>query len=300
MVSVGAPPVDTLEVNHESVSDSSPDEDGSTMATGVSLSSYHTNVGGDRMIDCESITEVLEQLADDPRIDERYIRCIDPTDNLGAVLLLGVVHDHPASEYRVRRVLEHLQPDILALELPPLAVSLFSLYADDPEVPPQLGGEMSTAIQGSDADVIGIDAPNWRYLKLLFNRWRTGSVGSDVGRPLLRDIVRSSVHSIVTLIGAYIGSITPYRLRLYSPIRYEISPFDPAEDQAHHEGSHIEKREAFLNAIEMPPVINIIDELREEAMIDRLNELRRTGTLVGVIGMEHLAPVHTGLSQGHD
>ena len=102
------------------------------------------------MFDC---TRVADELAasEDPRLDEEYLRCLPGTDRHGPVLLVGVVHDHPASIARVVRMVETFPPDTLALELPPLAMPLFRRYAADSQQPPRLGGEMSAAIQSTDA-----------------------------------------------------------------------------------------------------------------------------------------------------
>lgn len=248
------------------------------------------------MIDCTAVNDALVETSD-PRLDRRYIWCHEGTADLGSVLLVGVVHDHPASEYRVRRVLELGSPDILALELPPLAVELFRLYARDPEVPPQLGGEMSIAIQGTDASVVGIDAPNRQYLSLLVKRWLTRSIPTDLLLPTLKDFLLSSTHAVTARLGASVGSFMPAPPRLYDPIRYECSQFDPADSQASHEADHLSMRESFVNAVKLPPSLVLIDDLREESMIQRIRQLRRNGDIMVVLGMEHLDSVNTGITQ---
>ena len=54
------------------------------------------------------------------------------TDGLGSVLLVGVIHEYPASVSRLARLLETFTRGYLALELPPLAVSLFRTYGISP------------------------------------------------------------------------------------------------------------------------------------------------------------------------
>jgi len=77
-----------------------------------------------------------------------------------------VLHDHPASTYRVRTLIGRVDPAVLALELPPLALPLYDQYATDERTPPTLGGEMSAAIQAADADrVAGIDGPTPGFLR---------------------------------------------------------------------------------------------------------------------------------------
>lgn len=233
---------------------------------------------------------------DDPRIDGSLLRCVPATDRLGSVLLVGVVHDHPASIFRVTRVVEAVSPDVLAVELPPLATPLFQLYGSDRHVPPRLGGEMSAAIQAAaGAKTVGIDAPNLAYLKLLFRSLYAERVSIDVGRSVLRDLVSSSAHAIACRLGAVIGAVTPLRLRLYSPISYDSSLLDSPAAQAEHETRHLTQRQSFLRAIETPLPIELVDTAREGGMVIRLTDLRESGDIVAVVGMEHLDRVYTQL-----
>jgi hypothetical protein len=39
-----------------------------------------------------------------------------------------------------------------------------------------------------------------------------------------------------------------------------------------------------------------VDDVREESMVAELAALRRRGDVVAVVGMEHLDPVHAGLT----
>ncbi|MFC6768739.1 hypothetical protein ACFQE6_28125, partial [Natrinema soli] len=64
---------------------------------------------------------------DDPRITPQFCRRLP--DSTGDLVLLGVVHDHPASIARVERVLQRVEPETLALELPPVAMPLYRIYA---------------------------------------------------------------------------------------------------------------------------------------------------------------------------
>ncbi len=102
----------------------------------------------------------------DPRLDPNYVRTVSSGSD-APVTLVGVVHDHPASVARVRSTVETTEHATLALELPPLALPLFEEYADDARTPPAFGGEMSAAIQASDARAVGIDGPSRRFLRTL-------------------------------------------------------------------------------------------------------------------------------------
>jgi pheromone shutdown protein TraB len=250
------------------------------------------------MFECADLTSDPDERLRDPRIDDRFIRCLPATGSLGSVLLVGVVHDHPASVFRVTRLLEAISSDALAVELPPLAVPLFRLYGRDPYVPPRLGGEMSAAIQAAkDASIVGIDAPNREYLRSLARRLFGSRPETGVVRTVLRDLASSFAHAAACRIGAFVGAITPVRLRLYSHIEYDCSLLDSPAVQASHEERHLDQRQAFLRAIEVPEATRLIDTAREDGMVDRLHELRSTGDVVAVVGMEHLDGVYAGLAE---
>ena len=74
---------------------------------------------------------------DDPRLNDAYLRVCPGGPEEGTVVLVGVVHDHPSSQYRAQRVLEAVEPTTLALELPPLALPLFEEYATESSTPPR-------------------------------------------------------------------------------------------------------------------------------------------------------------------
>lgn len=248
------------------------------------------------MFDCSEIASEVGDPPIDPRIDEQFLRCVPETDGLGAVLLIGVVHDHPASVFRVAHLLETFTPEVLAVELPPLAMPLFRMYAEDQYTPPRLGGEMSMAIQAAgDVRTVGIDAPNPAYLQLLIRGLLTDRLPLNVTWSILKDLTNGFAHALACRLGALIGAITPLRLRLYSHIEHDCSLLDSPAVQAEHESSYVSQRQAFLRAIETPPAIGRIDEVREAGMMARLQDLRTAGDVIAVVGIEHLDALETQL-----
>lgn len=77
----------------------------------------------------ESLESLLTTLgASDPRIGDEYVRIVESAGH-APVILVGVVHDHPASIHRVRTIIDTLEPEVLGLELPSLATPLFEQFA---------------------------------------------------------------------------------------------------------------------------------------------------------------------------
>ena len=248
------------------------------------------------MIDCADISATTADPQSDPRLDEQRVRCL-PGDEDGTVLLVGVVHDHPASVYRAVALVSAADPETLAVELPPLATGLFRLYARDRFVPPRLGGEMSAAIQAAgDVRTVGIDAPNRRYLRRLVGRLWRESPSTDVLATVAKDALYGYAHAVACRLGALVGSVTPLRPRVYDHLTYDASVIDGPSVQADDEASHLSQRRVFLDAIEAPPAIELIDAVRDATMAERLSELRRDGDVVAIVGMEHLDPLEAALS----
>jgi pheromone shutdown protein TraB len=248
------------------------------------------------MLECAAVADALRDDAD-PRLTEADVRCVPAPDGAGAVLLVGVVHDHPASVARVAALLADLEPDVLALELPPLAMPLFRLYARDAYTPPRLGGEMSAAMQAADrAATVGIDGPNRTYLRRLVGRLAADRPSLDVLSAVLRDVGTGFGQALACRLGAVVGSLTPLRPRVYEHLEYDCSLLDTPGVQAAHEDAHVSQRRAFMGAVEVPPETQLVDDVREESMVAELAALRRRGDVVAVVGMEHLDPVHAGLT----
>lgn len=246
------------------------------------------------VFDCVSVAEDLAA-TDDPRLEQRYLRCIPASEGRHPVLLVGVVHDHPASVTRVSRVLELVDPETLAVELPPLAMPLFEQYADDPHRPPRLGGEMSAAIQGADSPAIGIDAPTRTYLSRLVERVRDERPTRRVLGRLARDLTAAFGHALACRLASVVADYTPLRLRVYDPIVHSCSLVDSADVQAADERAFLDRREALFRAVTAPTSTRLIDGAREAAMSDRLDRQRREGSVIAVVGMEHLDDVEAAL-----
>ncbi|MFC6784674.1 hypothetical protein ACFQFH_02005 [Halobaculum halobium] len=251
------------------------------------------------MYDCDAIAAELNAADADPRLAPAHVRCLPSSDGMSAVLLMGVVHDHPASVFRVSYLLEAFPPDVLAVELPPLSVPLFHRYARDTHTPPRLGGEMSAAIRAAgDARVVGVDAPTRRYVRALVERLRDDPDARSIARTVFADLGRGLVQAGACRIGAVVAAVTPYTPRVYTHIAYEATLLDDPDTQADHESTHLAQHRAFVGAVDPPPETALVDDTREEVMAARVATLRQSGDVAVIVGMSHLDGLERRLKRG--
>ncbi|MXV61693.1 hypothetical protein GS429_06365 [Natronorubrum sp. JWXQ-INN-674] len=237
---------------------------------------------------------------DDPRITTQFCRRVAGSD--GDCFLLGVVHDHPASIARVETVLEAVEPDTLALELPTAALPLYRAYARDgtDDSPPRFGGEMSAAIDAATAaDVVGIDAPNWSFLRRLVTRLIADRVSTATARRVISGLGGATREALTCRVAATLTHATSMTIACDDPIEYECDHDDSPERQAAHERSHVAGVQALLGSVQTDDsALTYRDETRERCMIDRLEELRETtdGDVVAVVGVDHLETLADSLA----
>ena len=252
------------------------------------------------MFDCDAVESELSAADADPRLAPDRVRCLPGDDDRGSVLVIGVVHDHPASVYRVTHLLRTFEPETLALELPPLSVPLFVRYARDGSDPPRLGGEMSAAIHAAGvARTVGVDAPNRRYLRTLLHRLREAG-DRDLARSVLRATLAGIAQTLACRLGAVVGRLTPYTPRPYRQIPYETTLLDDPGTQAADETAHLARHDAFVSAVEQPPATALVERTREDAMAAAVHRLRSLGDVVAVVGTSHLDSLERRLTARAD
>jgi hypothetical protein len=76
---------------------------------------------------------------------------------------------------------------------------------------------------------------------------------------------------------------------------YETTGADPPAEQAADERRHRSRSASLLRAIERPHADRLLDSAREESMVRRLAALADEGTVVAVVGFQHLDPVAESL-----
>lgn len=232
----------------------------------------------------------------DPRLDSEYVRR-STDDGAGDVLLVGVVHDHPSSKYRVQELVAREAPDVLALELPPLAIPLFEQYAEDERTPPALGGEMSTAVQAAETGrVEAIDGPAPRFLRRLVATLRREDASRSTVRTTARRFASITKHAAVCRLAACLGVHTSLRVEVDSPVDHECRRTDAPERQAADERRHVRRATSVMSALQTAPASRCCDEAREAHMAARLADLREEGDVLAVVGIGHLDAVSERLA----
>ena len=223
--------------------------------------------------------------ATDPRLDESTV------ERAGGVVLVGVLHDHPASSYRVRTVVETVDPDVLALELPPLAVPLAVHHADDERTPPSLGGEMSAAVQAAATDhVVGIDGPSAGFLSYLAAELYGQRAGPATVRTVLSGLRSVTSRAIARRTAAAIAALTATQVAVDPPTAYDTDRSDEPARQAAEERRRVDTARSVLDAFTPPPAAAIRRTARERYMADRLASLD-AAVVVAVVGVAHLGAV---------
>lgn len=234
---------------------------------------------------------------EDPRAAPETIRSVAGDGDDGRVTLIGVVHDHPASVYRVRRAVATLDPAVVALELPPLAIPLYRQYAAEERTPPASGGEFAAAIQAAPgADVEGIDGPSLTFLIGLGRAIVREDVTPRTARKLLRNTRSVAREAAACRVAATRFARGLGRVRVGTPVEHDCAWGDDPRVQARDEREQFRRARAVASALEPPDAVRLRRSIREEHMADRLASIRRDADVVAVVGLGHLDPV-AGLLQ---
>lgn len=230
----------------------------------------------------------------DPRLSSASLRTVDGP--LGTVTLVGVVHDHPASRFRANAVVAAREPDVLALELPPVALPLFEQYARDDRTLPAFGGEMSAAIQAATTDrVVGIDGPSLGFLRRLVGDLSRTDPSPATVRDVASAVFSATRHAVVCRAASAFTAATGVRVEVDSPASYETDVTDAPDVQAADERAHLDRAQSVLDALEPSRSTALRDSVREAHMAENLDRLRREGDVVAVVGLDHLDAIASRL-----
>jgi hypothetical protein len=234
---------------------------------------------------------------DDPRLTGDHVRRLPGTADAGRVTLVGVVHDHPASEYRARRVVTATDPHVLALELPPLAVPLFIEYAGDGPNP-ALGGEMSTAIAAAATDrVVGIDGPSLGFTRHLLDRLARDRCSRETVRSVARSLWTVTKDAARCRVAAAVSRATGMAVQADERVTHDCTRTDDPATQADDERAQVRRARTVANAFGGGGAGAVRKAAREEYMTTRLDRLRETGAVTAVVGIGHLGPLTEALDR---
>lgn len=235
----------------------------------------------------------LADVLDDPRINADQLRLFDGPDG-GPLLVVGCVHDHPASVYRVRALVEALRPDVVGVELPGLAVPLFERVGRDDGGDLPGGGEMSEAL-AAGADVgarrVGIDTLDTGFARSLAREIRRESPSPATLKRVLGSVTNVSGHALSCRLSAALGrfgTASPVSKRAYDhDVDHSASPTTLADD----ERRQLTRSLSVLRALEQPVANEVVDTAREKTMVENLTSLQTDGSVVAVVGFDHLSGI---------
>lgn len=234
-----------------------------------------------------TIREIDERLAatyaTDPRVSEEYVRHV--TTDAGPIVLVGVVHDHPSSIYRVEAIIDEMDPGLVAVELPDLLVPSFAAAI---EAGDSVGGEMSAAIRASHAPVLGIDLPSWSAGSAVVAAISANDPGLSTITRTIRSIGRMLGHTALGRLASLGVPGLPTIRDLEHNHVYDIPDDASPAVQADHEATHLDRSTTLLRAFEPPPATRLMDAIREQHMADKLWTMRQEESIVAVVGYSHL------------
>jgi len=233
--------------------------------------------------------------AADPRLDERWFETLPGDDGTGTLVLVGAVHDHPSTVHRVAETVAGLSPDVLALEVSPLAVGLFERTARHTSDRHEYG-EMTAAVRAcEDARVVGVDAPSADWCRAFGTYLTTERPSARDAWDVLGGAASIGRHAARYRIAAAAGRLPGVDPTVDPPEPFAVDATDPPAEQARDERRQASRSRSLLAAADLPPAVERLDALRESAMASRLAALRDDGDVVAVIGRSHLDPVRKRL-----
>jgi len=227
----------------------------------------------------------------DPRVTGDFYRELRGGDGRKDVVLVGVVHDHPASAYRVKAIVESVDPDVVGVELPPLAVPLYERYAEVGETPPAFGGELSTAIQAANGEVVGIDGPSLRFLVRLSRTLYREAESTSTVVDVLKSVGTVTRNAAACRIAATRMAWSDRQYRVGSSVDHDCEWSDDPREQARDERKQFRRARAVASVLGTPEAVRLRETIREGHMAARLATLRRGSTVVAVVGLGHLDPL---------
>jgi hypothetical protein len=224
----------------------------------------------------------------DPRLGPEFVRTVN--DGPSPVLLVGVVHDHPASMARVRTLVDRVEPDLIAIELPDILVPVVE------DASSELGGEMAAAVSvDATTPAVGIDVPGRGTGRSLLAELRTRDVSPGTLRETVRSLGTITARAVAGRLARLDLPVLPSLNSLEYGHQYGLDGDASPRQQAAHELSHLQRSRSLLETFEPPPATEFLDAIRERHMANRIANLRKKGSVVAVVGHGHLNAIGTAL-----
>lgn len=238
---------------------------------------------------CEAV------LQSDPRVTESNVRHID--GGPAPIVLVGVVHDHPASVHRAEAVVETVAPETVAVELPDVMIPVVEDAVGegsggDGSV---VGGEMAAALAAGERSVAGIDVPGRGAWRSVLTELRNERPSPATVLRAIGDGGRIAAHALVGRLAGLGVPGTPAVEDLESHQEYDLSADAAPGVQADHERTHVRRSTTLLRSFDPPPATAFLDAVRERYMVGQLQSISRKGSVVAVVGFGHLDEVEAML-----
>jgi pheromone shutdown protein TraB len=242
------------------------------------------------------VADLLDAAAEsEPRVNGSNVRLVD--GGPAPVVLVGVVHDHPASVHRAEAIVETVEPETVAVELPDLLVPVIEDAADeDPVIAAEgAGGEMAAAMVAAEGAVVGIDVPGRGTGRSALTELRNERPSPSTVLRAVGDAGRIAAHALGGRLAGLGIPGTPAVEDLEQRHDYDLPADVTPESQADHERAHVRRSTTLLRSFDPPPATAFLDAVRERYMAGRLRSLRRNGSVVALVGYGHLDEVEAML-----
>lgn len=247
------------------------------------------------------------EVLSDPRIGPDNLRAYHADGD--PLVLVGAVHDHPASAFRARRAVTTLAPDVVGVELPGLALPLFERRAmegasggpggvGDRCRDAEPGGEFGAALAAAaeiDARRAGIDALGPSFARSLLRELRDRDASLGTARRVLAAVRNVASHAVSCRLAASLGERWPRDPGRDARFDHDVSPGAEPERLAEHEARQLSRSRSVLRALERPMADDVVDAARERTMAANLDGLRSAGGTVAVVGFDHFEGIEAHL-----
>jgi pheromone shutdown protein TraB len=157
---------------------------------------------------------------------------------------------------------------------------------------------MSAALSAARGETVGVDGIDAGFLRRLATTLRAEDASSTTVRRTARSVAGIGRRAVACRFAAVTGREGPGPNG--GSANYDCTAADDPATQAADEQRHRSRSRSLLAAVERPHADRVLDSTREAAMARRLVSLRREGSVVAVVGFDHLEAVADPPRDGAD